>query len=54
MTHNITDPLFNGMGASEMYRALLLPDSFKNQKPMLLHNWPLDDLQMYCGGEFVR
>jgi hypothetical protein len=51
--HNIFDPLFNGAGRSEMYRACLLPDLF-DEKPMLLHNWPAEDRVMYCGGEYLK
>lgn len=46
---NIMDPLFNGMARIEMYRALLVPDLYPNQRPMLIHNWPADDREMYCG-----
>lgn len=52
--HNIFDALFNGMGRSEMYRACLVPDVYKHQKPMLLTNWSLEDLQMYCGGIYLK
>jgi len=51
---NIFDPLFNGMGRSEMYRACLVPDLFKEEKPMLLRNWPAEDRVMYCGGEYLK
>jgi hypothetical protein len=51
---NIMDPVFNGMGRSEMYRACLFPDLFPHEKPMLLHQWPLEDLVMYCGGEYAK
>jgi hypothetical protein len=50
---NIIDPVFNGMGRSELYRSLIFPDLFPHEKPMLVNNWPLDDLQMYCGGTYT-
>lgn len=50
---NIFDGAFNGMGGSEMYRAAVMPDLFPEAKPMLTDNWPLDDKQMYCGGEYT-
>lgn len=53
MSHTIFDPLFNGMGRSELYRACLFPDLFKEQ-PMLLHNWPEEDRVMWCGGEYMK
>ena len=52
--HNIFDSLFNGMGRSEMYRACLVPDGFRHEKPMLLHNWSLDDLVMFVGGDYMK
>lgn len=50
---NILDPLFNGMGRSELYRACLLPDLFK-EKPMLIENWSVEDREMYCGGIYTK
>lgn len=48
---NIMDAVFNGMPASEFYRAQLYPELFPHQKRMLLENWSVDDLQMYvCAG----
>jgi hypothetical protein len=47
---NIMDPVFNGMGRSELYRSQLFPELFPHELPMLLHNWSRDDLEMYCGG----
>lgn len=52
--NHIFDKLFNGMPGSEVYRACLVPDLFPNAKPMLLHNWPQQDLEMYCGGEYLK
>ena len=46
---NIVDSMFNGMGASEMYRAQVFPELFPNQKRMLVENWSEQDLEMYCG-----
>ena len=52
--YNIFDVLFNGMTGSEMYRAEIVPELFPHQKPMLLHNWPQQDLEMYVGGEYLK
>jgi hypothetical protein len=46
---NIIDPLFNGMGASELYRAQVFPELFRHQPPMLVQNWSDLDREMYCG-----
>lgn len=46
---SIFDPLFNGMGRSEMYRACLAPDIYVHEPLMLIDNWSEDDLEMYCG-----
>jgi hypothetical protein len=48
------DQIFNRMGRSEMYRGEVFPELFPHQKKMLLHNWPLEDLVMYCGGEYMK
>jgi hypothetical protein len=47
---NLMDALFNGMGASEFYRAQVFPELFPHEKPMLIQNWSALDLEMYCGG----
>ena len=47
--NNIMDGLFNGMAGSEFYRAQVFPELFPHEKPMLTHNWPGDDQEMYCG-----
>jgi hypothetical protein len=52
--HNIFDSVFNGMGRSEFYRSLLTPDLFPHEKPMLVENWPAEDREAYCGGEFIQ
>ena len=46
---NIMDGLFNGMSASEFYRAQVFPELFQHEKPMLIQNWPEQDQEMYCG-----
>lgn len=51
--HNLLDATFNGMPASEMYRAQLFPELFPHQGEMLLDNWSLDDLEMYVGGKYT-
>lgn len=52
MSH-IFDAKFNGMARSEMYRAQLMPDLFPYERPMMLENWPIEDLVAYCGGEYA-
>lgn len=52
--HNIFDPLFNGMTHSEMYRACVMTDIFKHEPPMLLQNWSQVDLEMFCGGDYIK
>ena len=54
MNLNIIDPVFNGMGRSEMYRALIFPNIFPHEKPMLIENWSKQDREMYCGGIFTK
>jgi len=53
VSQNIFDPLFNGMGGSEFYRAQLTPDLFPHEKPMLIENWTQNDRETYCGGEWT-
>lgn len=53
MSGFIFDPLFNGMPRSEMYRAQVVPELFPHEKPMLIGNWPQEDLEMFVGGEFT-
>lgn len=43
------DPIYNGMPASEMYRAQVFPELFPHQKRMMVENWPREDCVMYCG-----
>lgn len=49
MSQSIFDATFNGMGASEFYRAQITPDLFPHEKPMLVNNWPAEDREVYCG-----
>ncbi len=51
--HNLIDPTFNGMPASEMYRAQVFPELWPHQREMMLDNWPIEDLEMYVGGQFT-
>lgn len=51
--YNLFDEMFNGMGGNELYRAELTPELFPHQKLMMLDNWPLEDLEMYVGGQFT-
>lgn len=55
MSHqdNVFDGSFNGAARSEMYRALAFPELFPHEKPMLVSNWPAEDLEAYCGGEYT-
>lgn len=53
MNASIFDPSFNGMPRSEFYRSLSFPELFPHEKPMLIENWPLQDLQEYCGAGFI-
>lgn len=48
--NNIMDSLFNGMPGSEFYRAQLFPELFPHEKPMLIHNWSAEDIEMYVKG----
>jgi hypothetical protein len=52
--NHIFDAKFNGMGGSEMYRREVVPDLFPHVKPMLIHNWPQEDLEAYVGGEYTK
>lgn len=54
MSQNVFDSTFNGMGGSEFYRALITPDLFPHEKPMLIDNWPAQDREAYCGGEYTK
>lgn len=54
MSANIMDPVFNGMPASEAYRAQVYPELFPHQKRMLIENWPLEDLEIYVGGIWTK
>jgi len=47
--NNIMDGLFNGMAASEFYRAQVFPELYPHEKPMLIQNWSEQDREMYCG-----
>lgn len=49
--NNVFDPVFNGMGRSELYRAQIVPDLFPHEPQMLIDNWPEQDRQMYVGGK---
>lgn len=53
--HSVFDPTFNGMAASEYYRALVIPELYPNHETApqpIFKNWDPDELPMYCGGEF--
>ena len=52
--NNIFDTAFNGMARSEMYREWTVPGTFPEQPKARLENWPEDDLEMYCGGAYVK
>ncbi|MDP7733681.1 hypothetical protein [Mycobacterium paragordonae] len=53
MHDNVFDGSFNGAPRSEMYRAQVTPELFPHEKPMLVENWPAEDLEAYCGGEYT-
>jgi hypothetical protein len=38
----------------EMYRAAVFPEMFPEERPMRVDNWPAEDREAYCGGEFTR
>ena len=52
--NNIFDPVFNGMGRSELYRALITPELFPHDNPMLIENWSVQDREEYCGGIYTK
>lgn len=51
------DTLFDGMFSdierASMYKAQVFPELFPEEKPMMLHNWPAEDLEAYVGGEYT-
>ena len=47
---NLLDSTFNGMPASEFYRAQVFPELFPHEKQMLLQNWTQDDIEMFVTG----
>ncbi len=53
MQDSVFDSSFNGASRSEMYRALAFPELFPHEKPMLVNNWPAEDREAYCGGEYT-
>lgn len=38
---------------TDMYRAQVFPELYPNEKPMLIGNWPQEDLEAYCGGVYT-
>jgi hypothetical protein len=44
---NITDHLFNGMGGSETYRALIFPELFPGHGKWYVRNWCVEDIIDY-------
>lgn len=38
----------------EMYWAAVVPELYPEERPMLIDNWPAEDREAYCGGEFTR
>lgn len=51
--NNIFDGALNGGGRTTMYRSWVFPDVFPDERPPVLSNWHQEDLEAYCGGEFV-
>lgn len=52
--NGIFESAFNGSPRSEMYRALIAPDLFPNERPMRIENWSAQDREEYCGGVYAR
>lgn len=50
---DIFDGMFNGDDRMAMYRAQVFPELFPDEKPMLIDNWPAEDRELYCGGEYT-
>lgn len=38
----------------ELYRSYVVPELYPNERPARVDNWPAEDREMYCGGEFAR
>lgn len=51
---NIMDSAFNGASRSEMYRALVAPELFPNEQPMLVQNWSAQDREMFGVNDWGR
>jgi hypothetical protein len=49
----VFDSGFVGQDRADMYRAQVVPELYPNEKPMLIDNWPAEDREAYCGGEFT-
>lgn len=52
--NHLFDSWFNGAARSELYRSQVVPELFPHEKPMLINNWPSDDLEMFVGGEYAK
>ena len=50
----IMDVAYNRMPRSELYRSQVFPELFPHERGMRLDNWPDEDKEMYCGGEWVK
>jgi hypothetical protein len=53
LSPSIFDSVYAADGI-DMYRAQVMPDLYPNEKPMLLQNWHEEDLEAYCGGEYIK
>lgn len=38
---------------TDMYRAQVFPELYPDENPMLVENWPADDREAYCGGQYT-
>lgn len=51
--YNVFDHGVLGERAS-LYQAQVVPALFPEERPMRVDNWNPEDLEAYCGGEYVR
>jgi len=46
---NLMDIQYDDMPRVGMYRAALAPELYPGERPMLVWNWPRQDVEMFCG-----
>jgi hypothetical protein len=39
---------------NDLYRATVIPELYPEERPMCVDNWPAEDREAYCGGEYTR